>query len=228
MCGKFTAMASWREVVASSQPLSAAPDGSETVLYTPMTALPVIIYDRETKQRRIVPMRWGFPHRSDWRRPDPIHARSESIDVRPAFADAFHNGQRGIVVFKTFNEGKELPSGKTEQWTINPGDGLPRGFAFIWRRFALKDIPVPLLACCMVTVEPSELVKRIPADRMPTILEDQDWAAWLGENDASPADVKAVLKTMENVRWTIAPEVKPKKPARVTAPVKPDPDPELF
>src|ERR1700742_2803006 len=110
MCGKFTAMASWREVTDFSQPLTMQREDRAAVLYTPMTALPVIIFDRETQQRRIVPMRWGFPHRSDWRRPDPIHARSETIDLRPAFAEAFHNGQRGIVVFETFNEGKELPN----------------------------------------------------------------------------------------------------------------------
>ena len=33
-------------------------------------------------------------------------------------------------------------------------------------------------------------------DRMPAILQPDDWAAWLGETDASPADVKAVLSAV--------------------------------
>ena len=79
-------------------------------------ALPVIVWDREAGKRRIVPMRWGFPHPKDGRRPQPIHARSETIDTTAAFAEAFATGQRGIVVFKTFNEGEEIakPSGKTK------------------------------------------------------------------------------------------------------------------
>lgn len=113
-------------------------------------------WDREVGKRRVVPMRWGFPHPKDWRRPQPIHARSEAIDTTKAFAEAFATGQRGIVVFRTLNEGEEVPkpNGKMEtvQWTIYPRDRQPRGFAFVWRRFLLPDLPQPMLACVMVTV----------------------------------------------------------------------------
>ncbi|HEX4158949.1 MAG TPA: SOS response-associated peptidase family protein [Rhizomicrobium sp.] len=218
MCGKFTAMASWREVVDFSQPLGIARDGpDEEVTYGVARPLPVIVWDRETGRRRVVPMRWGFPHAKDWRRPQPIHARSESIETTKAFAEAFATGQRGIVVFKTFNEGEEATTStgkpKTIQWTIDPRDGQPRGFAFVWRRFELADLPQPMLACCMVTVPANKLLrdtilKHDPDPRMPAILEDADWATWLGENAATPEQAKAVLRTMEGVNWEIAPERK--------------------
>ena len=208
MCGKFTAMASWRGVHDFSQPLTL--DRDNTVIYRPMTALPVIVFDKEARQRRIVPMRWGFPDRKNWRVPKPIHARSETIETTKAFADSFHDGHHGIVVFKTFNEGKEISASKTEQWTIDPGDGVPRGFAFLWRGFDIVDSAMHLMACVMVTVPASTLIAPI-TERMPAILEDQDWAKWLGEEDVSVADLKAVLKTRENVRWTMAPEVKAAK-----------------
>jgi hypothetical protein len=41
--------------------------------------LRVVVWDAETRQRKVVPMRWGFPHPRDWRRPQPIHARAENI-----------------------------------------------------------------------------------------------------------------------------------------------------
>jgi hypothetical protein len=76
----------------------------------------------------------------------------------------FHGGQRGIVVFHTFNEGEEVvkPSNKTEtrQWTIDPLDGRPRGFAFVWNRFEIPDLPMPMLACVMVTVPANKLIRR--------------------------------------------------------------------
>lgn len=107
-------------------------------------------------------------------------------------------------------------SGKTEtrQWTVDPRDGQPRGFAFVWNRFTIPDLPAPMLACVMVTVPANELIRRTikPLEddpRMPAILEDDAWSTWLGESDASPA-AKAVLKTMEGVNWQAAPE--PKKP----------------
>jgi putative SOS response-associated peptidase YedK len=243
MCGKFTALASWREVVMFSQPLtveggSTGPDGNsdgggadgaesggeggrdEIVTYRVGGPLPVIVWDAEARRRRIVSMRWGFPDPKDWRRPRPIHARAETIDQRDAFRAAFHEGQRGIVVFRTFNEGEEVakPSGKTEtrQWTVDPRDGQPRGFAFLWRRFEIADLPAPILACVMVTVPANELIRRTIKSqekdpRMPAILEDEAaWSAWLGEDGSAPSAAKAVLKTMEGVNWTAAPE--PKKP----------------
>jgi putative SOS response-associated peptidase YedK len=192
MCGKFTAMASWREVVDFSQPLTGRDrdgdpgggDGSNDAIveYRVNGPLPVIVWDAEARQRRIVPMRWGFPDPANWKRPRPIHARSETVDRINPFRLPFQAGQRGIVVFRTFNEGEEVrkPSGKTEtrQWMIDPGDGRPRGFSFVWQRFEIADLPAPMLACAMVTVPANELIRReIKATeddpRMPAILEDE-------------------------------------------------------
>jgi putative SOS response-associated peptidase YedK len=118
MCGKFTALASWSDVVEFSQPLTeggggegpGGDDGSndEIVTYRVGALLPVIVWDAETRARRVVKMRWGFPDPRDWRRPRPIHARSETIDGKEPFKTPFHAGQRGIVVFRTFNEGEEV------------------------------------------------------------------------------------------------------------------------
>ena len=44
---------------------------------------------------------------------------------------------------------------------------------------------------------------------MLAILEDGEaWETWLGGRSAETGDVKAVLKTMEGVNWTTAPEPK--------------------
>jgi putative SOS response-associated peptidase YedK len=123
-----------------------------------------------------------------------------------------------------------------EQWTIDPGDGCPRGFAFVWRRFDLEGLPMPLLACVMVTVPANALITRtIMADiddpRMPAILEDADWSAWLGETAATPEAARATLKTMEGLHWQMQQEPKkpkPEKPPRPAPPPSSDPQSELF
>ncbi|HTR86918.1 MAG TPA: SOS response-associated peptidase family protein [Reyranella sp.] len=226
MCGKFTSMVTWGQIVAYSELFTkgSGDGGDSEITHRVNGLLRVIVWDPETRQRKVVPMRWGFPHPRDWRRPQPIHARAETVEAKEPFAKAFHAGQRGIVVFRTFNEGEEVtkPSGKVEtrQWTIDPQDGHGRGFAFVWRRFEIADPPAPLLACVMVTVPANELIRRnikpLEDDpRMPAILEDEDaWATWLGEASAETADVKAVLKTMEGVTWTTAPEPKKARPKK--------------
>ena len=113
------------------------------------------------------------------------------------------------------------PTGRTEtrQWTVDPKDGQPRGFAFVWRRFEISDLPAPMLACVQATVPANELIRRTIKSqeddpRMPAILEDDAWSTWLGEGDATPAAAKAVLRTMEGVNWQTAPEPKKPKPRK--------------
>jgi putative SOS response-associated peptidase YedK len=218
MCGKFTAMASWAEVVVLPQ--SPANEGDEkkdgtdrAVAYRVMINLPIIVFDKTACRRCVVPMRWGFPHPQDWRRPQPIHARTETIDTTRAFAEAFRQGQRGIVLMRTFNEAPNV-EGPAVQHTVTPGDGGMLAAAFLWRRFDVPDQPQPMFACVMVTVPANPLLSGLPTDRMPAILAEEDWAVWLGEEPASLEAIKACLKTVEDVRWTMTPEERAKSAKR--------------
>jgi putative SOS response-associated peptidase YedK len=205
MCGKFTAMASWAQVVAFSQPLDlAGKQDDREVTFRVMGNLPVIVFDREAGARRVLPMRWGFPHPKDWRRPQPIHARSETIETTKAFAGAFLDGQRSIVLFKTFNEAPDI-EGPTIQHTITAGDEKALAAAFVWRRFDVGAAE-PLLACCLITVPANALIATLPTDRMPAFLAVEDWQTWLGEKDATVDEIKACLRTMEGVKWTMSKE----------------------
>jgi putative SOS response-associated peptidase YedK len=201
MCGKFTAKASWTKIVDFAW---SDPDPDDRILtYRVMTNLPVIVHNGE--KRSAVLMRWGFPHPNDWKRPQPIHARGETIDSVPAFAGAFRDGQRGIVIVETFNEAPE--SG--EQHVVKPAG--PIGIAFLWRRFEIAELPAPLLACVMVTVPANALLTGLPTDRMPAMLAQGDWEAWL---TGSPGEAKACLKTLEDVRWTMTREERAKSTKR--------------
>ncbi len=216
MCGKFTAMASWSEVVAFSQPLTADRDykGAKDfeVTFRVMGPLPLLIWDKERSQRRVIAARWGFPHPNDWRKPQPIHARAETIDTTRAFAGAFlgkePDGGRGIVLVRTFNEAPE--SG--EKHVFEP-DAAKTGIAFVWRSFHV-GAAAPLIACVMVTVPANALIASLPADRMPAILAPEDWAKWIGEEPATPAELKAMLKTRDGVNWTMRREQRAKATER--------------
>ena len=206
MCGKFAAQASWAETTRIIESLTGSAIGANDreVTYRVMNLLPVIVWDKELGLRRVAPMRWGFPHRDDARRPDPIHARAETIDRKPTFRDAFLSGQRGIVLAKSFNEAPD--SG--QQHVIMPGNLAAIGIAVLWRRFG------DLLCCVMVTVPANDLIAGLPTDRMPAILAPEDWAVWLGEEDADPMRVKACLRTMPGTDWRMTPEQRAQRPRR--------------
>lgn len=221
MCGLFTAMTSWREAVTFANFLMAdgppkPPPGTDEdrqVTYRVMGTLPVIIFDKEQGKRRVVPMRWGFPHPKDWRRPQPIHARSETIETTKAFAQAFAEGQRGIVLMKTFNEAPDI-EGPTIQHIITPGDETAISAAFVWRRFELPHNPMTMYACVLVTVPANQLISTLPTDRMPAFITADDWGKWLGEEAASTDELKACLTTVEGVRWTMTKQEKAAKPRK--------------
>ena len=221
MCGKFTQMATWEEVVAFSQPLTAVPEDAPVTVSTPMRLAKVMRLG-EDGGREIVPMRWGFskPENPSFK-PDHMHARAETIDTRPTFAEAFSE-RRGIVPVATFNEGEELPSGKTKQWVISPKDRKPIGIAVIWEEWVGDTGSEATFV--MVTVPPNALIGRI-TDRMPAILRQEDWPLWLGEDDASLKDVKSLLRTFDDEgNWEMA-EQAPAKSAKVA---KPKQQGELF
>jgi putative SOS response-associated peptidase YedK len=234
MCGKFTAMASWSEVVDFSEALTSSSEGSggdndREVGFRVMGQLNVIIWDAERRARRTVPMRWGFPRRGNWRSPDPIHARSETIDSKPTFAPAFVNAQRGIVLVKTFNELMQVSKSVAEQYTITLGDDRAGAIAVLFDRFDIAELPAPLLACVMVTVPANELIRTLStehaeADRMPAFLAKDAWETWLGQNAATPADAKTCLQTVEGINWKMTKEERgASKKARRTKPTVSDP-----
>jgi putative SOS response-associated peptidase YedK len=207
-------MLRWRDVVYLSDLIGRAePDGAETI--TPMRLAQVIALDGNGA-RKSVAMRWGLipPHAENARDAKPhIHARAETIDSKPTFRDSFLN-RRGLLVVSTFNEGEEVGS-KTVQYVCTPKDGKHMAIAVIWDLW--NDGGPSLLTFAMVTTPPCEIVGTI-TDRMPALLEDSDWAKWLGEEPASVEELKAILRAsprdLDMQRASKPP--RPPKPARDT------------
>jgi putative SOS response-associated peptidase YedK len=225
MCGKFTQMMSWGEVVEYSDFLKAPKDGpAETA--TPTRFASIIRMNPETGKRESVRMRWGIPKpgRDDPLGPGYMHVRSETIDTLKTWRDPFLY-RRGIVVVHTFNEGKELPNGKTEQHIVTPNDAKPIAIAVLWERWADRNSGA-LLCFAIVTTPPNKLIGTI-TDRMPAIIQPESWAKWLGEEPAHEVELKSLLVPFEG-DWTMKAAEKnkpptPKKPAKNSdAPREPD------
>jgi putative SOS response-associated peptidase YedK len=194
MCGKFTQMMSWGELVRLSDLVGNPTDKDQTPeTVTPMRFAHVVTRDSQG-QRKSFRMRWGLVPL--WAK-DPmnstkhIHARSETIDTLLTFRDAFAD-RRGILIVSSFNEGKEITPTKTEQYILAAKDGQPCAIAVIWERW-VEPHGGELLTFAMITTPPNELIGTI-TDRMPAVLPESDWPKWLGEEPAAVEELKAMLR----------------------------------
>ena len=225
MCGKFTQLSSWQEVHAFSRPLTVSAGSAEVVVSTPMRFANIMRLNANG-ERELVSMRWGFAGRDDAvpTRPKHMHARSETVDRLPTFAHAFANA-RGILMVHTFNEGEELPNGKTKQWVITPQDGQPIAIGVICEEW--NNGPETLQTFVQVTTPANTLISRITG-RMPAILPREAWPVWLGETDATLDDVKVLLQTYEDGgTWAMTEQEANNRPRPPKA-SKPDPQQDLF
>src|SRR5215469_12755431 len=222
MCGKFVQMKDWEAMVELAQLVLSVSHGlTETV--TPMRVASVIRLNADG-QREVARMRWGFvpANAADQNIGTQfIHARAETIEEKPTYRDAFFN-RRGLVIVRTFNEGKEITPTKTEQHVITPRDGKPLGIAVVWERWTAHNEGA-LLTFAMVTVPANKLIGTI-TDRMPAIVRGEDWAKWLGEEEASAAELKAMLQPYEG-DWNMRVQPKTAPPKK---PRPPSPQTELF
>lgn len=222
MCGKFTQLVRWENEAEFAGQLPVMPDDAPVVFATPMRTAKIIRLG-EDGRRELVRMRWGFSKPSAARpQPDHMHARSETVDSKPRFCDAFGE-RRGILMVETFNEGEEQTGGKTKQWVFRPRDRKPIAIAVIWEEF--QGEAGAELTFIQLTVPANPLVSKI-TDRMPAILSQQDWPVWLGEIDAPYKDVKALLKTFDDGgNWEMTEQSPPRKKP---SPPPPKPQMDLF
>lgn len=127
--------------------------------------------------RRYRPMRWGFL--PVWYKalndgPLLINARSETVAEKPAFRKAVRE-RRCLVPVSGFYEWYREGDEKLPHY-FHRADGQPLVMAGVWQEWGEDGLP----SFAVLTTEANALMAPIH-NRIPVVIEKDDWGKWLGE-----------------------------------------------
>jgi len=165
---------------------------------------PVVVVRQGPKGRELLPMRWGL---IPWWAKDPatlplmINARAESLAEKPAYRDAFKY-RRCLVPASGFYEWQARGRGPKQPYAVIPADGRPIAFAGLWETWHSAD-GSEIDTAVIVTTDANRMLAPIH-ERMPVVLEPQDFAAWLAP-ETTPEKAAALLKPAREDLFVLRP-----------------------
>jgi len=121
-----------------------------------------------------------------------INGMAETLEQKPAFRDSFKS-RRCLILADGFYEWQPTGEKSKQPFLIQMQDQSAFAFAGLWDRWRDKASGNVIESCTIVTVPPNEVCAPIH-DRMPAILDRNDYAAWLGETEVPTEQLKRMLK----------------------------------
>lgn len=216
MCGRYS-LSSTPACINSQFNVPVDPDLVPSYNITPGTNVLMVCADGDSGERLSTPAHWGFtpgwlkPGKSGFR---PINARGETVASKPMFRRAFEQ-HRCILPADGFYEWEALPDGK-QPWFIKPHDDSLFGFAAIYE--SGNELTGNAPSCAIVTTKANTLMQSIH-DRMPVILDPDDYTRWLDTSAHSAVKAIGLLHPFDPGRMTAYPVSK-----RVNTPKNNDQD----
>jgi putative SOS response-associated peptidase YedK len=185
MCGRYAAFLPAEAIARLFHTVNPLPNVAASWNVAPTQPAMVIRRHPETGERHLDLLQWGLvpswtkvPAKSQ----KPINARSETIASSGMFARAFQ-ARRCIVPADAFYEWKVVEGGK-QPYAIARIDGAPLAFAGLWEGCRLADGSI-IRSFTIVTTRAGDDIAALH-ERMPVVLEQNDWAGWLGEDATDP------------------------------------------
>jgi len=158
----------------------------------PTEQVPVVI--GTDGEREAAMMRWGLiPW---WQHGVPlkastINATVERLDSAPSYRDPWQRSQRCILAMGGFYEPHQNDDGSRVPFFVRLTDREVFGVAGLWES-SRRDDGSYVFSCTLITVPANSLLAQVhnAKQRMPAILDDSSYDAWL---TASPAEARELL-----------------------------------
>ena len=116
------------------------------------------------------------------------NARAETVATKPTFRGPWRSGRRCLVVFDGFYEWRKSDK---QPFAVAMADKSLMTLAGLWDEWISPDGEV-IRSCTVITTSANDRIGAFH-DRMPMIIGEADWPAWLGEVPVQAADLTRLL-----------------------------------
>ena len=206
MCGRFASFLPPEAVARMFHTVNPLPNFPPNWNMAPTDDAMVVRRHPETGERHLDLLKWGLlPYftKDPAKARRPINARAETVMSSGMFKAAFAR-RRCLVPADAFYEWKVIEGAK-QPYAVGRQDGQPMAFAGVWEGFRAPNGAITR-SFAIITTAANPLMAQIH-ERMPVVLEPQDWPAWLGETEDDPvtllrASAEDVLKV-----WAVGRQV---------------------
>jgi putative SOS response-associated peptidase YedK len=159
-------------------------------------AHPQLPVTTNTEAHKIQPVIWGllpFWAKDSKLADQTLNAVSETAFEKPAFRDSMRK-RRCLIWVDGFFEWKHEGKEKVPHYLYMPGH-RPFTFGGLWSDWRNPLSGVTIRTCSILTTPANELMASIHNSkmRMPLILDDKDWGAWLYEGSGEE-ELKSIMQ----------------------------------
>lgn len=148
----------------------------------------------EANRRRLVSLHWGLiPFWAKDRKIGykTLNARSETAHKTPSFRAAFRS-RRCLIPASGFYEW-DKKKGTRQPYFIHRADEQPLALAGLWEHWEDSEKGEVVESCTILTAAASQPVADLH-ERMPVILEPEDFALWLDPQEQNVERLRALLQ----------------------------------
>ena len=186
MCGRYASYLPPDAIARLFRTVNPLPNIEASWNVAPSQDAMVVHRHPETGERHLDLLKWGLL--PNWtsdptKAQRPINGRAEIVAISGMFRSAFAQ-RRSLVPANAFYEWVKT-GGPKVPYAFARTDGQPMAFAGLWEGFRWPSGEVTR-TFCIITTSANEAMRPIH-DRMPVVLEPEDWPVWLGETTGNPS-----------------------------------------
>lgn len=130
-----------------------------------------------------------------------FNARVETVATKPMFRDAFKR-RRCLIPASGYYEWLPTPTGK-QPYYYTSRDGSPLTIAGLWDEWKDTETRAPLPSCTLIVTDANALAAKVH-DRMPVLLQPQDFDGWLSGRRGRNCSSQRRTTTCKSGPWRAA------------------------